>query len=260
MKEILLTEIEIQSILNKARFSILNNPGITKITKFPHDIMSITPIKKLIFIEGTKDTGLLHISSRHGFYTNSYSKKANGLFIETSKFESDSQPLRDYTFIAESLYSSENKDPNNKRPELFDVYVNEIVFPEKRKFMLICYKDTKIIHTIFPIIKGKPDRKLRKGDIIVDRVNLNTYIGLIPYFDIHDQIQYGIGITISLFEKIEKWIIIIYEDEKPVRQVNLNDQSVNYTYNIEFRFQELNVANVTNIEKIIEDLENGIIT
>lgn len=259
MEETLLTTAEIQSIVNKAQFSILNNPGIIKVTKFPHDIMSITPINKLIFIEGTKDTGLLHIRARHGFYTNAHSKMSNGLFIKTSKFEPNSQPLRDYSFLADALYSTENIDLGNKRPDVFDVFKKELVFPDKKEFRLICYKNTKIIHTIFPIEKGKPKRKLRKGDIIVGRPNINTYIAVIPYFNIHDQIQYGIGITFSLFEKLETWIIIIYEEGVPTRQVNLKELKIDYTYNIEFRFEKLNVANVDNIEKVIEDIENGTI-
>jgi hypothetical protein len=255
MKETLLTTGEIEKISTKAKYSILNNPGfVGQFTKFKTDIFSISPNKKLIFIQGDNFTGLQHINMRHRFYTNAHSKISENEFVATSRFPKDSGTLFDYQKISESVYNPENMDSKNNNPELFDVYKGKV---DETEYRLILYKDTKIVHTLFPVERKKPKKKFEKTDIVAQWHDLVTLLAVIPYFDSNQVLRYGIGVTLYTNEKTEKWDILIYENGKVVKNVELGKQKVNYQFDIGTRIQQINYADVSKLEAIIYKIENG---
>ena len=236
----------------------MNNPGIlSKITKSRIDILSISPIKKLIFIQGDSFTGLEHINLRHRFYTNAHSKISDNLFVETSRFNKDSGTLLDYHKISEAIYKEENVDPKNNKPNLFDVYKGKVDINDDIEYRLILYKSTKIVHTLFPIEKNKAKKKFEKADIIAQWQDLATLIAIIPYFDSKQIIRYGIGIKFLVKENLEKWSILIYEDGKVTKRVELGEQKVDYNFDIGTRIQQINFGDVTKLEEIIDKIEKG---
>lgn len=140
-------------INNIAIYSWLNNPSF--IYQFPKkknglDIIHISPVKKLIFIDGNEDTGVQHIFERHRYYTNSFSQSKDG-YIKTSRFPKDAGGLNDISAIAELLFDVSNLNAGkNKFPEIVDVYDKKIQSLNNQKFRLIVYKESKIVHTLFP--------------------------------------------------------------------------------------------------------------
>lgn len=255
MQEILLTTDEIEEIKIKAKHSILNNPGIIgQFTKFKTDIFSISPNKKLIFIQGDNFTGLQHINMRHRFYTNAHSKISENEFVTTSRFSKTGGTLFDYQKISEAIYTPENIDPKNNKPFVFDVYKGKVNGIEYR---LIIYRETKIVHTLFPIEKKKSKKKFEKTDIVAQWHDPMTLLAVIPYFDSNQILRYGIGITLYPNEQRENWRILIYENEKVVKHVDLVEQKVEYRFDIGIRIQEINYMNVDNLEAIIYKIENG---
>ncbi len=255
MQEILLTPEEIENICTKAKYSILNNPGfVGQLTKIKTDIFSISPNKKLIFIQGNNFTGLQHINMRHRFYTNAHSKISDKEFVATSRFPKDSGTLFDYQKISEFVYSPDNIDPQNNNPELFDVYKAKF---DETEYRLILYKDTKIVHTLFPIERKKPKKKFEKTDIVAQWHDLVTLLAVIPYFDSNQILRYGIGVTLYTNDQTEKWDILIYENGKVVKHVELGKQKVEYQFDIGTRVQQINYADVSKLEDIIYKIENG---
>lgn len=257
MEELLLTPEEIRQINSKASVSILNNPGfVGQFTKHKTDIFSISPIKKLIFIHGDNFTGLNHINMRHRFFTNAHSKMADNSFVATSRFGKESGKLFDYQKISEDLYDPKNIDPKNNKPNLFDVFKGK-GDDSGTDYRLILYKDTKIVHTLFPIEKNKSKKKFEKTDIITHWHDFNTLIAIIPYYNADQVIRYGIGVTCVVSEQIERWEILIYEDGKVTKQVKLGEQKVNYIFDIGTRVQQINFAHVSKFEAIIDKIEQG---
>lgn len=257
MQEILLTSEEIEKISTKAKYSILNNPGfVGQFTKFKTDIFSISSNKKLIFIQGDNFTGLQHINMRHSFYTNAHSKISDKEFVATSRFPKDSGALFDYQKICEAVYNQESVDEKNNNPTLFDVYKGKV---DGTDYRLILYKDTKIVHTLFPIVPigKKSKKKFEKTDIVAQWHDLVTLLAIIPYFDSNQILRYGIGITLYTNEQTEKWDILIYENGKVVKHVELGKQKVEYQFDIGTRIQQINYADVSKLEDIIYKIENG---
>ena len=152
-------------INNKAIYSWLNNPGF--IYQFPKeknglDIIHISPVKKLIFIDGDEDTGVTHILQRHRYYTNSFSQSKDG-FMKTSRFSKETGGLSEISAIAEMLFDEANlANTKNKFPDLMDVYDKKIPSLNNQKFRLIVYKRTKIVHTLFPVEYNKAPESIKK--------------------------------------------------------------------------------------------------
>jgi hypothetical protein len=257
MDEYLLTKEEIAHIVNKAAYSLLNNPGfVGQFTKHRWDIFSISWQKKLFFIKGDQFTGLEHINIRHRFFTNGYSQTSNSMFLPTSKFDKDGGVLSDYIKIAETLFEPAYIDSKNTNPEQFDVFKGNVALNTMRQYRLILYKDTRIVHTLFPIDKKKP-RKLRKGEVLVNPIGANTLFLTIPYYDIDDTIRYGIGFKHLIDVQEEDVFILVFENGRVVKQIVLPKRKVKYRYGLNAYIQSLNYLNVSNVEDVIAKVEKG---
>lgn len=258
--KILLTEEEIQYIQNRAIYSILNNPGfISKSTKLYIEIKHITPVHKLIFIQGNQYTGLNHIIFRHNYFSNEHSP-VYSKFIETSKFHKDSHLLLDYSTISERLYLPKNLNiVRNKHPDQFDIFTACLSEFNNKEYSLILYKDTKIVHTLFPNEKNKKKKKFRRGKMIVQKVDFRTTVAVIPYYNFENIARYGFHITYLLDQKIEKLAVLVYENQIVTKVVELKDQVHTTDFNLRFRLDEIEHNKLYEIENVIDLIENGTI-
>jgi hypothetical protein len=257
MDKKLLTPAKIRKINHEASFSILNNPGfLSKFTKGRLDIFSITPVKKLIFIEGDSFTGLAHINMRHRFFTNAHSKIRDDSFVRTSRFAKDKGTLMDYIHIAESLYDPSNMDVQNSKPETFEVFKGK-ADNSGMEYRLVIYHGTRIIHTLFPIEKKKASKKFEKMDIVSEWYDRTTLVSVIPYFGVDQILRYGIGVLHHTGEQLEEWKILIYENGEVAKQVELGKMQMDYNFDIGTRLQQINYADVSKYEAIIEKIEKG---
>ncbi|WPU91717.1 hypothetical protein SNE25_20575 [Mucilaginibacter sabulilitoris] len=159
-------------------------------------IMNLSPANGLILIGGNEDTGFEHIRLRHELYSGrTYWRNDDPDLVKLdypSKFGPTSIPVFSYVELADALYKAEfYKASSNNEPDLFDVYdgMPEIISAENRRFKLVLYKGTKIIHTLYPTnakytVKKPSGFALHKGGV---SVQYNTMTGLvtvtIPYFD-----------------------------------------------------------------------------
>jgi hypothetical protein len=108
-------------------------------------------------------------------------------------------PIVDFVKIAEELYQEANKNiTKNNNPDLFDKYSGTYSFIEHHleKYYLITYKDTGILHSMFPD-KKKHNRKSRTkfalGEVSTSLIfpeGINDLI--IPYEDSNKIVRYSI--------------------------------------------------------------------
>lgn len=253
-EEILLTREEIAYISEKAKHSLMmHNPGIiAQFTKHWWDISHISPVKKLLFVQGHRFTGLEHINVRHRFYTNEHSSVSGGFMI-TSRFSPDSGTLFDYSQLAEFLYDEKYKrNDRNKRPEIFDLYQAKVDFKERSEFCLVVYKNSTIIHTLFPIEKNRKTKKYRKQDFFIEYSDPGFIRGFIPYTDANDKVRFGIGIRLVISEEKESWAGLIYGDEnKLIATIEFGEMNIQYKWGPEKRIEALNFADLSKYEDLI---------
>jgi hypothetical protein len=181
-------------------------------------IITISEHRQLIFTEGNDDTGYRHLSDRHNkfSYKNYWVKvdAENYRLDDPSKFHPRMMPIIDYVKIADAIFLPENKNvTKNNHPDRFDKYTGTFTYQDnpEEKYHLLTYKDTKIVHTLFPDKKrynSKSKVKLGKGNVTT---TLKFPIGhndlIVPYENNKGLKAYSILIRKYYEEQIERGFI-----------------------------------------------------
>jgi hypothetical protein len=183
-------------------------------------IISISITNQLIIVEGNEDTGFEHLRERHSFFSfKNYwkkSEKEEGVYKldNPSKFNPQMIPIMDYVKIADTIFKKENKNiTNNKRPDMFDKYTGIYNYSnmETEKYHLITYKDSKIIHSLFPDKKkyNKKNKTNYARGIVTSTTKIPEWFNdlLIPYENKAGIVAYSILFRKYYTEKIERLII-----------------------------------------------------
>jgi len=194
-KEYLSPEL-IQEVLRQAN-DIVWRMGIWgKFTRNWYDVFTISPAG-LIHIAGNEDTGWKHIMERHGYFSNA-SYFGDGALGNPNKFTRDSMPGEDFRNVADDVYLQQQKDTKPHPDEqLFEKYKGMSSRytgsdGSAREFHLVLYKETRIVHSIYPTknLEGKlPKRVL--PTLARDKANIKAttrpiddyYLITIPYHD-----------------------------------------------------------------------------
>lgn len=148
----------------------------------------------------------LYFSNRSDWYINQEGKYE---LDNPSKFSKESRPLFDYQAIAEDIFKPENQ-VESKHPELFEKYTGLSTRMENTslQFHLIVYKDTKIVHTLFPQKKNFNKRQkilnFRRGNLNVKTklIDKRFLIAKYRYYDAKDIVRYIIIIRLDNQTKI----------------------------------------------------------
>jgi hypothetical protein len=273
--EILLTIEEIKEIQEKAFNSTnLRQPNLINLFGKSHKtIFNLSYENGLILIQGNEYTGFEHIRRRHEFYSRHsfWKEKTNTIKNELildkpSKFSPRSTPILDYVKISDKLYKPENlNNSKNKNPELFDMYTGKITYHGNTLiYHLLIYKDSKIIHTLYPDKSVKKIKKLKgfhfsRGAISVSHDLFSHIINIkIPYFDGHNKRRYVISIEKNIPNKVETTTI-----SKCDLSGNLSDLKVilirkkfSYYKSMGFESVSYEFADLRELEKQMLDLEN----
>jgi hypothetical protein len=290
MKEdTILNSNEIRHVLKNASNPIYSLPGFMGIIGGNKTHLSIIKIsnKGLIFIEGNKETGFKHISSRHAFdsypkdwidYKNDKGEIINrtdyrGREVKRldnpSRFGIELVPIFHYLEIADDVFCLKNlKNQLNKLKDIFDLYQEESdrLANKKLTYRLLLYKNTKIVHTLFPLNdRSKRKRKINysKGKVSLVRHLCDNYFENleIPYLDQNH---------------IERYKIIIRRNNKTGKeliylQVNLRNGLPFITYYVDERITKPNLDmdkyfmafefnDLPDFERIIKDYETSTAT
>jgi hypothetical protein len=251
-----LSKEEIREIINDSQKEIYTDMSLIHPSFNKTDIIKISP-KGLIFFHGNQDTGFIHINERHS----SLSQKPfwkNSKLQTQSKFHSSIFPLQ-YVEIADKIFKSENLNlENNTSIENIDLYIGTFkINGIQEKYRLMLYKDTKIIHNLYPITKDnnlKFNKKFSRGPL-----NFNYSLDddlksiFLPYYNENKEISYSIYITFDLSKNIKTIKISKYSaqtevsnkifTEKKIKESTADIDLRNYQYkelrDYEKQFQNL---------------------
>lgn len=233
-------------------------------------IETISKHNHLVFVIGNTDTGFNHLNERHSYFSFKnfwIENNDTGFKLDNpSKFHPKMMPIIDYVKIADAIFSPENKNVSrNHSAHLFDKYTGVYKFEDgfEEKYHLITYKDTKIVHTMFPD-KKKHNRKVRfkygKGKVSTKLkfTPSEAYNDLLVPYENKDKITvYSILIKKFYNEKVEKFIIQQHDNEgNPEIHYILGERKFE---NFEsFNRETLNLfqtADLGELESIIDQIE-----
>jgi len=277
-KEILFSNQELSLIEDFAtKNPQFRNPMLMNLTKYPTDIVKLSPIQGLIFAKGNEYTGFDHIHQRHERWTSKpkwIESKDNQGNIDIrlqnqGLFRDDSIPFFDYCNISESVYKKENlNSEKNKRPELFEMYTGEHTHKDGiiSQYNLLVYKGTKVVHTLFPQSnKNNPKRvngfKYTRGGVSGSWDIMNSVIMInIPYLNHQEIVKYILIIRRILYKNTE--IVIVQVNDKagnPWKSVILGERNIdsqNYKDGLnQIELMRLQYADLRGLEKMILEIE-----
>lgn len=260
---------ETQEVLEEVENPEYSNPKIIHIKKTRLSIFRYNKESGLILIYGDEFVGLEHIITRHSLLSRDREWNDNGsLKEEATKFSADITQAN-YMKIAKYIYKEENKnEKDNKNSELFDLYEGyyNISAEEKIKCNLLIYKNTGIIHTLYPIYKNKYKKYNKKRTLQLkqsfcnENLNLETDIHTLSWsYKNQDKIEmFKVIIRKVESSDIEYWHIqkntlegvpfytTLTEIEKPSKQLDFGSLSTYMNYH--------NKENIEWIEKEIKKI------
>jgi hypothetical protein len=282
----ILTKEQIMSIQNEANHHIYRIQGVVSFSiasENPFGIHKITP-KGLIFIQGTDDTGFIHINKRHSAYSNDIYwnnfydhkgdviEKENGLGRKKHKLDNPSRfnpmsiPIFDYLKIADEIFEESNLNiEDNKNKDLFDVFdgIPLQTNNDEVKYRLITYKNSKIVHTLFPLSKKynkqvkllvnfARDNPKSKHNILRDDFQIE-----IQYKDEYQIVRYIIIIREDpQNNNREQWYIQINAPNGyPFVTEHFGDRVKGGDFKSEIYLRKLEVTDLTQFEKRIKKIE-----
>jgi hypothetical protein len=163
-----LTPELIQWVAQQAKDPIWQMGILASFKKQWFGILSISP-RGLIHIHGNRDTGWAHIISRHSYYSNDL-YFGEGALGNPSRYQSSGIPIYDWREVADDVFiQGVIDDKEHPDAALFVKYTGGSARftrsgDEPKDFILILYRDTKIVHSIFPkksLQADTPKSKLR---------------------------------------------------------------------------------------------------
>ena len=277
-EEVLLTQTEIEEIESlAAKHPQLRHPhAITFLGKGHKMIQKVTPKNELIFIKGNKDTGFTHIVGRHSYFseakdwveiadnkTGATRKKLQ----DQSRFPTDTIPF-EYMDIADHVFSPENlNNLMNNRGDVFDLYIGDYKHKNGSisKYKLLTYKNSRVVHTIFPQSNKNNRKRVKKFDFARGEVK-GTFYGMesvveliIPYFNHNGVLCYSVLIRIYLAESVEECIIRVHnEKEEVLKSKSIGKRPLpNQFDSVPQEMMRWQHADLRVIEKHIKDLDNS---
>ncbi len=166
----------------------------------------------LIHIHGNRDTGWAHIISRHSYYSNDL-YFGHGALGEPSRFQNTVIPIFDWRQVADDFFMQGNID-TKEHPDtaMFVKYTGSFSrFTDSngtsKEFILILYRSTRIVHSLFPkksLQADTPKSKLREFKRALDYITAekplfgDTLTIRIPYANEELTERYVIVVRIDL--------------------------------------------------------------
>lgn len=230
-------------------------------------ILTISKNNQLIFVEGNSHTGFSHLRDRHcklsfkNYWITTENK--NIKLDNPSKFHPHMLPIIDFVKIADTIFTDENKNiEKNKKPELFDMYTGDYDFAQgKEKYHLLTYKDTKIVHTLFPDKKKHNEKKgckFGKGFVTTNfKFPEGHYDLIVPYENEKGIVAYSILVRKFYSEQIER-IFIQKHDIKgePIKIYLLGFRNFNNFEKFEREdMNEFQCGDLIEFENIIDQID-----
>jgi hypothetical protein len=233
----LLSKEEIEFIINDSKNRDYKIENLFHPSFHKTDIMKVSKASELILFYGNESTGFLHLHERHSNVSLKPFWKGNNKLETPSKFHNNIIPFFHYVNVAEEVFNDENLNiSQNTNVENFDLYIGESsVTGATEKYRLLLYKNTKIIHTLFPESKIN-NLKLNTGSYARGSVSLSSNfensetILTIPYNNSENQIVYEIAIIYKELQHDKLVVIKKYENGQIIKEKEIERSK--FTYNL----------------------------
>ncbi|RQO64845.1 hypothetical protein DBR43_31695 [Pedobacter sp. KBW06] len=210
MQKQYLTAELIEWVQKEAKDPIWQMGVLASFSKQWYGVFSVSSAR-LIFIHGNRDTGWQHIMSRHNYYSNDL-YFGEGALGDPSRFQSVSIPIDDWRQVADDVFLRGAKDLKvHADGALFEKYMGTSSRfsrsgGEARDFVLVLYRNTMIVHSLFPKRSLQPDvpkSKLKKFKRALDEVTAGQFSSefltiRIPYFNEELTERYVVIVHIDL--------------------------------------------------------------
>lgn len=267
-EEILLSTEEINYILKDTQTNIIAKYQGIRLLSSEQDsyltIVSITDNNNLILIKGHRYTGYIHIKMRHNFWNEnvSWRKENNNLFVDNpTPFPKEIPPMY-FTRIADEVYSPDNL-VTSKDGGKFEFYEGVCsMYSTTHKYRLLVYKDTRIIHTLYPLDNNlkKPKTKgfnFARGEVTIQNLpKYHSRLISIPYYNSNLEYKYVISIGKHYDTNIESiYILVLGENRKKLEKHFVGELPLKvYPYpDKEAKYYQY--LDMTSIENIIKQLD-----
>ncbi len=269
-KKELLSPEEIKRIIEEATKPHFKDPALMVFARNRTDVIRVSPINQLIFIEGDMNTGFTHINQRHSQYHERpnwrKAKEEDGSMYwklqKHSFFPTSVTPYFDYPKIVDSIYKDENLCiKKNTNPENYDLYYGNYksqkddIIPYK----LLLYKGTKIVHNLYPdtdIFTPKRVLNYKKGTLAASyNVKLCQAEIQIPYYDRNKSKRYKILFLQDYFKKKEKVLIERLNGNNTSELFFITERDLLYEKFDSLRLDQMDFSEFPALERIILSIE-----
>lgn len=233
--EKVLSKEEIQFLINESKNEHYKNSKIIHPSFIKTHIMRVSPKEGLILFYGNDDTGFVHIHERHCSSSLKPFWKEEKKIDDPSKFHRSIVPIIHYLEIAEEIFKPENLNIElNKNPERFDLYIGKATvnnFLEDYKLLL--YKNTRIIHNLFPTSSKyklkKKTKEFYRGNIsLSNKILDNKKILSLPYKNFKDEIIYEIKIIFDYSQKLKIVMLHKFEHGNEIKNIILEKEMLTF--------------------------------
>lgn len=266
--EDLLTEFEINEILEEAKNPRYSDPRTIHIGKCKTCIFKLSRKSGLILVYGNKDTGYKHILNRHS----QWSRKAywkEGKLDNPTKFELGLAPI-EYLSVAEGIFKNENiVDEKNARKDIFDVFIGKHKRGDSREieYRLVNYKGTGIMHSLFINENNKPFNDSRRPIINLVRSfptkGQYDYKNGIYHFEcVYSNLEgielYKVIVQSLVVEQVQKWYIQVNDSGgKEIRKALIKVEPIIQRLDFPFFHMKFAFENLSWVEKVIKEMIDG---
>ena len=259
LMENLLTKEEIEFISLDSKNNMYNDPNLMHPSFKKTHIMRVSPTKKLILFYGNQDTGFRHIQNRHSSTSFMPFWNLDKKLENPSKFNKMISPIFHYLEIAEQIFKRENIEiEKNYNKELLDLYIGKAIINEtEENYKLLLYRDTKIIHTLYP--KSSKYNIKRKTQLFYkanvsssfDTKN-NIKLIIIPYRNIENIVVFEIRYLFDFSTGIKTITLHKFERDQEIGWKELEKENVTMDHNAIF-LQSYLYRNLSKYEKEFEN-------
>ena len=265
MVEDLLTQSEIQTILEDAKNPDYSNPQFAHLGSKKTSINGVSKKSGLILIYGNDSTGSKHITERHCLTSRKPYWNDRGSIGNPTKFRLGISP-QEYLKLASQIFKSSNKnDQKNNRPSDFDLYIGDCIDANKKsEYKLLTYKGTGIIHSFFLNDNKMPYNKkkilnLKQGWCNASHNYMNCIQTMeMPYFDINNIQRFKIIIRHLEVQQIERWYIQVNSElGVPIITTFVKENKSQGRLEMVFQTPRIDFSNITWSEKIIKQIQDG---
>ena len=228
-------------------------------------ILKMDRQSRLMLVEGNEDTGHQHILLRHSLLSRKAYWKDSGSLDHPTKFPLDIGP-HGHFYIAREIFFQGNKQLPKTVHDHFDLYegATDIYKSDLRKYRLLTYKGTGIIHTIYLLDNKRPFNKQSKLDLrqgwasgTEDLIRCTKTIS-IPYTDINENECFTLQYRINRVTQISYTLLQVHEPAGAPCQTILLKNELLVRHEALIRLMDyFNFSDVQTAEKIMRAVIKG---